>query len=80
MRYPLCCQVSRTANMHIKNCQPETAPYVPTPEDIRRECLAIQATWGDAERLRRAGLHPGRLELWPINCDGPLKGLAHPGE
>ncbi len=29
--------------------------YCPSAEDIRKACLAIQATWSEAERLRRSG-------------------------
>ena len=29
------------------------APYIPTPEQIELECLAIQAEWSDDERERR---------------------------
>lgn len=33
--------------------QDELAPYVPTPEEIRLACLAIQATWSPDEEQRR---------------------------
>lgn len=32
-----------------------TAAYVPTPAEIRRECLRIQQEWSETERRRRAG-------------------------
>ena len=33
--------------------------YVPTPEQIRAECAAIQATWSEIERNRRTCLKNG---------------------
>jgi hypothetical protein len=36
--------------------EPVTGPgvsFMPTPEQIRQACLAIQAEWSDAERERR---------------------------
>lgn len=45
------------AGMRHKDDQPardELAHYLPTPTEIRRECLAIQATWSRAERRKRA--------------------------
>lgn len=30
--------------------------FIPTPEEIRRACLRIQATWSEAERRKRAGI------------------------
>ena len=33
---------------------PEAA-YLPTPAEIRAECLEIQATWSERERAIRAG-------------------------
>lgn len=31
----------------------ESGEYIPTPEEIRAECLAIQSEWSDRERKRR---------------------------
>ena len=60
---------------------PGQAPnYVPSPEEIRAACLAIQATWTPRERRVRAGLAVGvdaaeRLHWTPptIRCG---KGVA----
>lgn len=40
---------------------PSAREYLPTPEEIRQECLAIQMEWTDAERRRRGGA-PRRTE------------------
>lgn len=32
--------------------------YMPTPEQIRAECLAIQAEWSAHEELRRRAVKP----------------------
>jgi hypothetical protein len=34
--------------------------WVPSPDEIRRACVRIQAEWSDTERLRRAGVNPFR--------------------
>lgn len=33
--------------------EPETAYYLPTPEEIAEGCRLIQAEWTEAERRRR---------------------------
>lgn len=39
----------------------ESVEYIPTPETIRQECEAIQATWTEEERIRRRRAMPGEL-------------------
>lgn len=38
------------------------AVYLPTPEEIRLACLAIQAEWSPAERERRCVVRPEAVE------------------
>lgn len=42
-----------------------TPPYMPTPEQIAEECLAIQATWDEQERYGRHVLLPTQLYSAP---------------
>ena len=40
----------------------------PTPDEIREQCLAIQATWSDRERYRRAGISLDELHVETMVC------------
>jgi hypothetical protein len=42
-----------------------TPQYMPTPEQIAEECLAIQATWSEQERYGRHVLLPTQLYSAP---------------
>jgi hypothetical protein len=42
--------------------QPDRS-YTPSPEEIRRECQAIQRRWSDRERYCRATMMPSRSTL-----------------
>lgn len=37
-------------------------PYLPSPEEIRLGCLAIQATWSAAEEMSRRVFRPETTE------------------
>jgi hypothetical protein len=41
-----------------KKRQPYKKPYIPTPEEIRAECLKIQSEWTPEEELERRGGNP----------------------
>lgn len=50
----------------------------PSPEQILERCLAVQATWTDAEREKRAvGFRRGRVELNKF-CYHPIDCSYHP--
>lgn len=40
----------------------------PTPEEIREQCLAIQANWTDKERYRRAGVNLNAMHVETMVC------------
>ena len=54
---------------HQPKDEPEFLADDPSPEEIRAECLKIQTTWSESERLYRAGfqsnlvLEPTRLQI-----------------
>jgi hypothetical protein len=48
----------------------------PTRREIARACLAIQSTWSDAERLRRAGLPVLPLEIPEVRTND-LRSALH---
>lgn len=41
----------------------QRAEYIPTPAEIEAGCLAVQATWDEAERERRSGM---RVMTWDV--------------
>jgi hypothetical protein len=47
--------------------------YMPTPEEIRQACLAIQATWSEAERARRRAMIPARKPAGNLDEDSAKK-------
>lgn len=50
----------------------------PTPEQILERCLAVQATWTESEREKRAvGCRRGRVELNKF-CYRPMDCSYHP--
>ncbi len=47
-----------------QSCRPAT---VPTPEEIERECEAIQREWSEAERIE--GMRPDQRPIpWELPC------------
>lgn len=55
----------------------------PTPDDIRRECEAIQAGWGDVEKARRerdSGLVTGAVEVTLVHEDQVQESATEAGD
>lgn len=42
--------------------------YLPSEDEIREACAAIQVKWDDRERMRRAGLNPDAVLEVPTAC------------
>ena len=42
--------------------QPQES-YLPSPKEIAEQTAAIRESWDDAERFRRAGIEPRRVEI-----------------
>jgi hypothetical protein len=52
-KYPLPTNGNRCQCRNRSDEVDETPHYIPTPEQIREGCRAIQATWSEAEEHRR---------------------------
>ncbi len=44
-------------------------PYLPTPKQIRAECLKIQSEWTEKERIDRAGFSHRQWNVPQISVD-----------